>query len=78
MRDVGPGDEPAWSPDGSLLFFRRDDQIWRWPVAGGQPAAVPGTEGGREPAVSPDGSALAFAKRGASGTHDIWIVSAEP
>ncbi len=78
VRDLGTGDEPAWSPDGSVLFFRRDDQIWRLPIAGGQPVAVPGTEGGREPAVAPDGSALAFAKRSAFGDHDIWVVSAEP
>lgn len=78
VRDLGTGDEPAWSPDGSVLFFRRDDQIWRLPVAGGEPVAVNGTEGGREPAVAPNGSALAFAKRSPSGDHDIWIVSAEP
>ncbi len=78
LRDLSAGDEPAWSPDGSTLFFRRDDQIWRLVIASGETLAVPGTEAGREPAVSPDGSALAFAKRGAGGDHDIWIVSAEP
>lgn len=71
--DLTEGDEPAWTPDGSRIFFRNEDALWSIGVLGGEPVRVAGSEGGREPAVSPDGEYLAFAKRNARGDHDIWV-----
>lgn len=78
LTELGDGDEPAWSPDGSRLFFRRDDRIWSSGPDGSNAAAIDNTEGGREPAVSPDGRLLAFAKRSRFGDYDIWVISLEP
>lgn len=72
-RELGEGEEPAWTPDGTELVLRRGGGLWRVRADGGGEAPVPGTEGGREPAVSPDGSEVAFARRGVDGTHDIWV-----
>lgn len=73
VRELGEGWDPAFSPDGATLYFRRDDAIWRVPVAGGTPERVPDTEGGRAPAVSPDGTLLAFTRRSAGKDQDVWI-----
>ena len=76
--ELGEGEDPAWSPDGSSLFVRRADGIVRVALAGGVATAVPGTERGRSPAVSPDGARLAFSRRKPSDLtvdYDIWVVS---
>ena len=73
--DLTEGEEPAWTPDGSTLVFRANDQLWRIGRDGSGLAPIPGTAGGREPAVSPDGRLLAFARRAENGMHDIWVVS---
>jgi len=78
LTDLGDGDEPAWSPDGSRLFFRRDGRIWSSEPDGLNAVAIDNTEGGREPAVSPDGGLLAFSKRSRFGDYDIWVISLEP
>lgn len=75
MTELGEGDEPAWSPDGQTLFFRRGDQIWRISLDAEEATPVPGTQGGREPAISPDGQLLAFAKQSEGDDYDIWVVS---
>ena len=72
--ELGEGDEPAWSPDGNLIYFRRDDRIWSIRPDRTEAPALPGTEGGREPAVSPDGSKLAFARLNPAGDYDIWVI----
>lgn len=76
-RVVGPGLEPAWTPDARYLYVRRDGRIWRVPIDGSEGLAVPDTDGGREPAVSPDGSQLALSLT-SSGGWDIWVVPALP
>jgi len=73
--DLTAGEEPAWTPDGSGLVFRADDQLWFIRRDGSGLAPIPGTTGGREPAVSPDGRYVAFARRAENGMHDIWVVS---
>ena len=73
VRDVAEGWDPAFSPDGATLFFRRGDGIWSMPAGGGAAAFVQGTEGGNAPAVSPDGSLLAFSRRSPAADMDIWI-----
>lgn len=71
--DLATGEEPAWTPDGSTLIFRADDQLWRIGRDGSGLAPIPGTIGGREPAVSPDGRFLAFTRDSGAGMHDIWV-----
>jgi Tol biopolymer transport system component len=72
LQELGDGEDAAWTPDSGALFFRRNDQLHRIELSSGMTQAVTGTSGGREPAVSPDGNEIAFARRGSSGTHDIW------
>ena len=74
LTELGEGDEPAWSPNGNLIFFRRDDRIWSIRPDGSETTEVPGTQDGREPAVSPDGSKLAFARLNRAGDYDIWVI----
>jgi dipeptidyl aminopeptidase/acylaminoacyl peptidase len=76
-RELGDGEEPAWSPDGRTLFFRREDRIWRMAIDGSGAESLPFTDGGREPAVSPDGRRLAFARRSQAGDYDIWVLTFE-
>ncbi|NIR44066.1 MAG: hypothetical protein GWN99_06070 [Gemmatimonadetes bacterium] len=78
LLDLGDGDEPAWSPDGSALYFHREGRIWRSEPDGSNAVPVPDTEGGHEPAVSPDGRFLAFTRRGNAGTYDVWVTTLEP
>lgn len=82
LATVVEGEEPAWSPDGAWLYFRRGDRIWRSAPDGSGAEPLPGTEGGREPAVSPDGRMLAFARRLGSdedqATYDIWLLPLDP
>lgn len=76
--ELGEGEDPAWSPDGSSIYVRRADGIVRVPRAGGAATPVAGTERGRSPAVSPDGTRLAFSRRKPSDLtldYDIWVVS---
>lgn len=76
--ELGPGEEPAWAPDGSALFFRRAGAIWRSAPDGSGAEPVPGAEGGREPAPSPDGRFLAFSKISDGSDHDLWLLSLAP
>jgi hypothetical protein len=66
---LGAGEDAAWAPDGTL-YFRHDDQLWRYDET---PAPIPGTVGAREPAISPDGKRIVFAFRNATGKHDLWV-----
>jgi Tol biopolymer transport system component len=78
LRELGEGSEPAWSPDGASLVFRRGNTIWSIGADGTNAEAIPGTEGGREPAVSPDGSYLALAILSDDGDYDIWTIALVP
>ena len=81
-RILGPGDMPAWMPDGRRLVFRRGDRLWRASVDGTEAQAIVNTEDAEEPSVSPDGRFVAFVR----GTlppnqederlrnYDVWVV----
>jgi Tol biopolymer transport system component len=77
---IGPGEDPAWSPDGQHLYVRRSDQIVRITRTGSDPIVVPNTTRGRSPAVSPDGRLLAFSRRKPQQIvdWDIWVVRLQP
>ncbi len=77
-RELGPGGEPAWTPDGSALYVRRDDGLWRVGLDGAEsPLAAAGDA--FEPAVSPDGGTLAFTRRqGTSLKRDLWVLDLAP
>jgi Tol biopolymer transport system component len=77
VAELGEGEEPAWSPDGGALFFRRDNQIWRSAPEGSGAVPIDFTIGGHEPAVSPDGLHLTIAVLGERGDYDIWVISLE-
>ena len=57
---LGDGEEPAWSPDGGTLYFRRDNQIWRSAPDGSGAAPIDYTTGGHEPAVAVTSSCMSF------------------
>jgi Tol biopolymer transport system component len=80
LRIITEGAEPAWTPDGSTLYFRRGQTgLYRIPAAGGTPEAIAETSGARAPAISPDGSAVAFARRDAPrDDFNIWRLRLEP
>ncbi|MEX0890933.1 MAG: hypothetical protein WEB88_02105, partial [Gemmatimonadota bacterium] len=74
---VADAEEPAWGPDGWLLF-RQGGRIRRVErTDGASPRDVPGTLGGERPAVSPDGRWLAFQRANAAGRYDIWLLRLE-
>ncbi len=71
--------EPAWSPDGSRLYFHGyrngNWDIWSVNATGGDPEPVTRDPfDDREAAVSPSGELVAFASD-RSGNYDIWVQS---
>jgi Tol biopolymer transport system component len=80
LRILTDGSEPAWTPDGSALFFRRGEEgLFRIAAAGGAATAIANTAGARAPAISPDGTAVAFARRtGALDDFNIWRLRLSP
>lgn len=76
-RELGRGEEPAWTPDSGRLVFRRDGRLWTVAVEGAAATPIPDTEWAREPAVSPDGSRLAYVRLLSGGKHDLWVVPFE-
>ena len=72
------GDQAEWSPGGTLIAFRRDNQLWVRHLASGKermlsPADWPLCSG---PAWNPDGKSIAFAARWDKG-NGIFILSSK-
>jgi dipeptidyl aminopeptidase/acylaminoacyl peptidase len=65
-RMLATGDGPValtWDADGQALQFRRNGELWRTPLAGGDPVRAPVTAGVTPNGVpSPDGARVAFVK----------------
>jgi hypothetical protein len=72
---------PSWSRDGKSIYFASnrgrggwgDDQVWKVPVAGGQPMQIT-QQGGFAAFESMDGTTLYYAKSRYSNP-EIWQVS---
>jgi Tol biopolymer transport system component len=66
----------TWSSDGRWIYFRSDrsgrDEIWKAPVAGGEPAIQLTRSGAYEPFEALDGSRLYFTKDRAQ--RGVWSV----
>jgi Tol biopolymer transport system component len=73
----GPRDwRPRFSPDGSMLLYRRDTSIWRISVVGSEQRRV--AEDGRDPDWSPDGKQICFIRRSpASRGTDLVVAEAD-
>src|SRR5579859_428943 len=58
--DLGPGEQPNWSPDSARIAFVRDGNIWITPADNPQPMALTNKQnwGWGRPTFTPDGSAL--------------------
>lgn len=67
---------PSWSPDGKMLAFTRDGDIWLREVSGGEARRLVPEEyprGNASPVWSPDGRKVAFTN-GSSGFDQIGII----
>ncbi|MBV8902263.1 MAG: serine/threonine-protein kinase [Acidobacteriia bacterium] len=64
---------PAWSEDGTLIYFLSAEGLWSIAVAGGQPHLV--LTGFSVAAVSPEGKSLAVLRRDAGGRAQIALSS---
>jgi Tol biopolymer transport system component len=67
---------PAWSPDGSQLYFRTASGVMRIRADGeGKPELIPGTKRNDYPnGVSPDGSILLTTRIEATSSGDVMLV----
>ena len=83
MQELGEGEAPAWTPDGTRLVFQRGNMLWRANADGTNAEIIPDTDFGYEPAISRDGRRLAFTRdmfqrERAPGVYskpfDLWVV----
>jgi Tol biopolymer transport system component len=80
LTSLGEGEAPAWTPNGQLLIFQRDHQLWRSAPDGSGATPIPNTAFAYEPAISPDGRWLTYSSDqnqeglGYPKPYDIWAV----
>ncbi|EAZ81601.1 S41 family peptidase [Algoriphagus machipongonensis] len=66
--------EPTLTPDGDVIIFSYEGDLWKVPVSGGPAARITAMEGEEtKPAVSPDGKWLAFTAE-QYGNKDVFIM----
>lgn len=65
------GGEPAWSPDGTMIAFTRNSQIWVMNADGTNQRQLTFNNIDDEPAWSPDGTRIVFS-RGQEGNKQLW------
>jgi hypothetical protein len=68
---LGPGAEPAFSPDGSKLALVRNGTVF---VAAADGTGAVAVGGGRFPAWSPDGGRLAVSRGRADGVLELYVI----
>ena len=75
-KEICEGDQAAWSPDGSKIFFRRAGQIVERAVGSGQEriASPPGWKSCAFPDCSPDGNSLLFLAE-AQGRTKLFVTA---
>jgi TolB protein len=80
IRTLGPGEFPAWSPDGTRLAFtlgaRDSARVWVVEVTTGERRALTTGAGSRHPAWSPDGARIAFSRLNGE-TSDLFVMAAD-
>lgn len=66
--------DPTLSPDGKVIVFSYDGDLWKVPTAGGNADRLTAMDGNEtRPAISPDGQWLAFSST-QMGNKDIYIM----
>ncbi len=66
--------KPSLTPDGSIVYFAYEGDIWKVPTAGGTAVRVTAMDGNEtSPRVSPDGKWLAFAGS-QEGNANVYIM----
>lgn len=64
---------PIWSPDGTRVYYIREQNLWTIGSGGGLPQMVhPNVQ---RASISPDGQALALAREDVGGQGGLWIAS---
>jgi dipeptidyl aminopeptidase/acylaminoacyl peptidase len=83
--DLGPGEQPNWSPDSARIAFVRDGNIWITPVDNPQPTALTNKQnwGWGRPTFTPAGDALVisgqpFDNMGAQGNTEFDLETLAP
>src|SRR3546814_11598286 len=65
---------PTLSPDGEMIVFSYEDDLWKVPVTGGQALRLTAMRGiERAPRISPDGQWLAFSAN-QFGNFDVYVM----
>ena len=72
--------QPAWSADGSALYYLRSIEVagkpptenWRVPVTGGAPQPIVAGHSAQMPRAAPDGSALFYAWSSTGDLLSLW------
>jgi TolB protein len=74
LRDLAPGEDPRWSPDGRHIAFIRNDDVYVMGPGGSNVRRLIRTEGHEfDPEWSPDSREIIFSGEG-SGAYDLYVV----
>jgi TolB protein len=69
--------QPVWSPDGTLLAWRKNWDIWIMNANGTNPRQLTSGITAQRPAWSPDGKWICFDGFTSSGHEDVFIIAAD-